>query len=519
MVLVTQATRGTGMKKLLIGMVVASALTSGVHAATFNVTRTDDPVPDGCTVNDCSLREAVIAADQTITKDFIVLPAGTHLIDLSGSDSSENVGDLDISTDMEFVGAPSAIDGQNLGRIMDISSDANVTLRDLTLQNANTSLATNGSLNGGAIEIGGGSLTLDTITLEDNSTQSLGGAVYAFDDAVVIIENCSFINNRAGDGAGVFASTGITVRDTLFQNNRADLNALGNGAVYLSGTSSDALFEDVTFDNNLSTGPGGAIQFLGRNLLIDGLIATSNKSTNRSGGVISVPGTAHVKQVEIVNALFESNMAEDSGGAMTFADDDDVLDISHSSFVSNTAGEDGGALYLTGGMVNLTNNTFSGNQATDDGGGIYMFGAVLTATHVTFSGNQASTGNDLAMSSLSSNSVVLANNLFDGNCFIGDTNLLTSLGGNVEGNGNTCDLDFGSDLVNQSDVQLGLLPLANNPGGTPTHKLTAASVARGQGEMAICSQVGVDQLYENRGMCNSGADESDTIFHDGFESN
>lgn len=508
------------MKKFLSGIVFASTLTSVVHAATFNVTRMDDPVPDGCNVNDCSLREAVITADQTMTKDFIVLPAGTYLIDLLGSDNSENVGDLDISTDMEFVGAPSTIDGQELGRIMDISSDASVTLRDLTLQNANTSLATNGSLNGGAIEIGGGELTLDTITFDDNSTQSLGGAVYAFDDAVVTIEDCLFVNNSAGNGAGLFASTGVTIRDTVFQNNRADLSILGNGAVYLSGSTSDALFEDVTFDNNLSTGAGGAIQFLGRNLLIDGLVATLNKSTTRNGGVLSVPGTGHVKRVEIVNALFEGNMAQDSGGAINFSADTDVLDISHSSFVSNTADDDGGAIYLTGGIVNVTNDTFSGNQAADDGGGIYMFGAELTVYHVTFSGNQASMGSDLSMSNLSSNSVELANNLFDGNCFIGDTDLLTSLGGNVEGNGDTCDLDFGSDLVNQSNAQLGLQPLADNPGGTPTHKLASASVAREQGEMAICSQVNIDQLYANRGvMCNSGADESNTIFRDSFESN
>ena len=117
------------MNKILSGLLAAIVLTSTAHAATFNVTRMDDPVPDGCNVNNCSLREAVIAAGQTMAKDTIVLPAGVYLIDLIGSDSSENTGDLDINTDMEIVGAPSTIDGQNLGRIMDIRSDANVTLR------------------------------------------------------------------------------------------------------------------------------------------------------------------------------------------------------------------------------------------------------------------------------------------------------------------------------------------------------------------------------------------------------
>ena len=122
------------MKKTLSGLVFAIVLTSAAQATTFNVTRMDDPGPDGCVVNDCSLREAVIAADQTVVKDIIVLPAGIYLIDLAGSDLSELVGDLDISSDMEFVGASSTIDGQELSRIMDIRADASVILRDLTLQ-------------------------------------------------------------------------------------------------------------------------------------------------------------------------------------------------------------------------------------------------------------------------------------------------------------------------------------------------------------------------------------------------
>ena len=507
------------MKKSLIGLLSATVLTSAVQAATLNVTRLDDPVPDGCKVNDCSLREAVIDADQTAAKDTIVLPAGTYLIDLVGNDSSENTGDLDISSDMEIVGASSIIDGQALGRIMDIRSDANVTLRDLTLRDANTSLDTNGALNGGALQIDGGSLTLDAVTFDGNSTQSLGGAIYATGDAVVNINDCLFDSNIAGSGAGIHASTGVTVRNTVFQNNNADTNR--GGAFYLTGATSDSLFEGVTLDQNLGTGGGGGVLFLGRKLVIDGLTASGNEATTGSGGTLAVPGTAHAKQVEIVNALFDGNMAQDDGGAISFADDDDTLDIQHSSFVSNVATDNGGALYLTGGEVTVTNDTFSDNQAVDDGGAVYLFGAGLTLRHATFSGGSANRGNALAVVGSSGiSSVELANNLIDGECFVSDAESVSSLGGNVEGTGDSCDLDAGADLVSQSNAQLGLQPLVDNVGGTPTHKLTPASVARGQGVPAICELVKVDQLYENRGsMCNSGADESDTIFKDGFESN
>jgi hypothetical protein len=113
----------------------------------------------------------------------------------------------------------------------------------------------------------------------------------------------------------------------------------------------------------------------------------------------------------------------------------------------------------------------------------------------------------------------LGNNLIDGECLIFDADEVTSLGGNIEGNGDSCDLDAGSDLVNQSSAQLGLQPLRDNIGLTPTHELTSGSVARGQGETTICEAVKIDQLYMPRGSeCNSGAVESNTIFKDGFES-
>jgi len=504
------------MKISLSGLLAAAVLTSAAQAGTFNVTRMNDPVPDGCKVSDCSLREAVIDADQTQAKDTIVLPAGTYLIDLDGSDNSETTGDLDISTDMEFVGAPSTIDGQELGRIMDISSDANVTLRDLTLQNANTSLATNGSLNGGALEIDGGSLTLDTVTFDNNSTQSLGGGVRAFGDAVVIINDCLFVNNKAGSGAAINAGTGITVRNTVFRGNSASQRA----TVYFTGNTSDSVLENVTFDQNLANGSGGgAILFLGRKLLIDGLIAAGNQVTGGKGGAVLTTGTAHAKEVRIVNAIFEGNKAED-GGAISVSGSPDLLDITHSSFISNVATDDGGALYVTSGNVTVTNDTFSGNQANDQGGAIYVASStVLTMQHATLSGGSAARGNALYINlTIGARAAELANNLIDGDCDISDADDMTSLGGNIEGLGDSCRLNAGSDLVNQSKVQLGLLPLADNIGGTPTHKLTTASVARGQGEPATCESVKIDQLFEKRGNpCNSGADESDTVFRDSFE--
>jgi hypothetical protein len=54
-----------------------------VPGDTFTVSSTDDPLPDGCAVDDCSLREALEASnanDPFAPNDQIVLGAGTHVL-------------------------------------------------------------------------------------------------------------------------------------------------------------------------------------------------------------------------------------------------------------------------------------------------------------------------------------------------------------------------------------------------------------------------------------------------------
>src|SRR5262249_49018386 len=69
-----------------------------VRAASFVVTRFDDPTPGGCNPGDCSLREAVMAANAA-PGSTITLSAGTYTLTIPGADETAPntaVGDLDI---------------------------------------------------------------------------------------------------------------------------------------------------------------------------------------------------------------------------------------------------------------------------------------------------------------------------------------------------------------------------------------------------------------------------------------
>jgi CSLREA domain-containing protein len=85
---------------LLVALaLIAAALsfTRPVYAATFIVTKTADSNDGVCTV-DCSLREAIIAANADSGADIIALPAGTYALTLTGqNEDSAATGDLDIA--------------------------------------------------------------------------------------------------------------------------------------------------------------------------------------------------------------------------------------------------------------------------------------------------------------------------------------------------------------------------------------------------------------------------------------
>ena len=127
----------------LAGCLAAAALlatASAASAVTYRPTRTDDPKPNGCKAKDCTLREAVIAANASGTPATILLRPGKRYV-LTRKGAGENAaltGDLDISSGPLTVKTegggknnPATIDANRIDRIFDGSLTLNgVTLRD-----------------------------------------------------------------------------------------------------------------------------------------------------------------------------------------------------------------------------------------------------------------------------------------------------------------------------------------------------------------------------------------------------
>ena len=100
------------LRYALLGLLALAALVAGTaplaHAATFTVAKTAD-TNDGICDSDCSLREAIRAADALAGADTITLPAGTYTLSIAGTAEDANAtGDLDITDDLTITGASAA---------------------------------------------------------------------------------------------------------------------------------------------------------------------------------------------------------------------------------------------------------------------------------------------------------------------------------------------------------------------------------------------------------------------------
>ncbi len=152
------------------------------------------------------------------------------------------------------------------------------------------------------------------------------------------------------------------------------------------------------------------------------------------------------------------------------------LDILNSSFVDNLAGGDyydlGGAIYSSS-AVTITNSTFSGNRAKDFGGTIFVLGG---------------------------GSVILQNTII-----VNGSGAASCNGNVVDGGGNLSWPDVSCPGLNQDPK---LRPLANNGGDTRTMALQESSPAIHYASAGVCpatDQRGWPRLLQ--GVCDSGAYE------------
>jgi hypothetical protein len=369
-------------------------------AADIVVTRFDDPIPDGCTPTDCSLREAVILSNAFFGPDRILLGTGTYTLSIFGAgETASQTGDLNIHDDLEVIGAGSAttivrwaLPGD---RVFEGADDGNVNRRivlaGMTIRGGSAPTGV-GTHAGGGILMQGFLLKaqLSDIVLDQNSAPGGFGGGAAITGGSILLAGVTATGNRALRGGGLYVHGFDTPMSVLALN--AASNTAGNcaGAEILASTfelNSTATLRSLNIHDNFADNQGGGL-CMGAfshgmvlfNSLIENNTAGNGGGNGNGGGILVEPASPDASSIgefaEIRSSIIRNNTARiGSGGGI------DVQSV-------NTP-------QLFG--VELVSSTISGNHAADgDGGGLrsqpWAGGAVMLREGTLVSGNDAHGG-------------------------------------------------------------------------------------------------------------------------------
>ncbi len=164
---------------LLVSALVSGLVLVGVpaQAAVFVVSKKVD-TNDGVCNADCSLREAVIAANAAAGADVIRVPAGRYVLTIAGTDDTAAAGDLDVNSTVTLVstGGTAIIDGGGTDRVIHVGGSGSLTVRGLRITGGLADQAT-GGVGGGVFVAGGGAATVVNSTVAGNRARCGGGGI------------------------------------------------------------------------------------------------------------------------------------------------------------------------------------------------------------------------------------------------------------------------------------------------------------------------------------------------------
>lgn len=288
------------------------------RARTYNVTKTAD-TNDGTCDSDCSLREAVRAANQS--GGAVLVPPGTYGLTLAGTEDGNASGDLDVVGPFGLYGAGpgdvggTIIDGNDLDRVLHLDP-ANTGKYSFAI--ADLAITDGSAPNGGGIANLGGGVNPDFVALANvrlflNDTSGQGGGARL--DGASRIEDSTIAQNLAVLDGGGLAAVGtaptrlVVLRSTVSSNTSQHVPTGGGGGVFVSGGFPE--IDTATLSANSARVGGGGVLASGsaalavRNATIVGNRADAQGGSAGTGGGLRHEGSA---TVAVANSILAGNL-------------------------------------------------------------------------------------------------------------------------------------------------------------------------------------------------------------------
>ncbi|MEZ5728592.1 MAG: FG-GAP-like repeat-containing protein [Burkholderiaceae bacterium] len=233
-----------------------------------------------------SLREAVIATNNTGGHDAIFLDANTYAFSIAGTaEEFSATGDLDIRDDLTLAGVGSSqttIDASGLERVLHVQNGANAYITGLTLTGGGN--VTDGA---GIRSTSGTLVEMTDVVISGNTASGAAGGIDNI--GTMYLDRIRVTGNTANEGAGLENLGTAYVTNSLFD---ANIAATDGGAIQSKDPGSTLELTNVTLSGTSATRGAGA--FLDNIALIVHSTITGNSVGDAGGGLFVVSGTTSI---------------------------------------------------------------------------------------------------------------------------------------------------------------------------------------------------------------------------------
>ncbi|MGE3618108.1 MAG: choice-of-anchor Q domain-containing protein [Gemmatimonadales bacterium] len=367
--------------------------TSGIDPATSTsvqltvrralLVNTSADTDDGsCSLTDCTLREAITAANTEPGADSIFVGQAAALRGTADRPALAAPMTITLGAALPAITGDLALIGTGIAETtIDVAGSASAIRRGFDVIDAVATIA--------------------RLTVKNGWSTGGGGGIRATDGATLQLDSVRLNLNRAeqSDGGGLLVSGGssATLLNTEVSANTATNGTLAlryGGGIGVGASSSLAMIGGRVTGNSVEDGWGGGIGAVEFNALtLTGTMITGNQATGLGSGagifgvgvqnaVRSRPaGTAAAGNgaVSITDAVIGGNFTGGDGGGIRFLDGVEAT-ITNTGFVEN-GGSLGGGISLWNASATLVNTLLNGNEGANRGGGIQARGgSVLTMT-------------------------------------------------------------------------------------------------------------------------------------------
>ena len=245
------------------------------------------------------------------------------------------------------------IDGNKSGSVV-VFKDYNY--RDTT-NKLNGFTLTNGQADeGGGIYCRNSSPIIENVIISNNSASHNGGGIQIRAGCDMSVINTTILGNQAPNGGGIYSiSSSPTLETVTINGNSTTYGMEGGGGIHHDNYGFMKL-TNVTISDNSSNERGGGLAVFGAMSLTN--VTISNNSSDMSGGGIY---KSNASEFTLKNVLVTDNSATDSGGGIAFSGSNNV-NLMNITMSGNKATKGGGMYFSHSENLNLVNSILWNNS-------------------------------------------------------------------------------------------------------------------------------------------------------------